>query len=165
VTAVQDPVLQAVGLVVSMVGTFGIAAVGTRATLRSLNTWYVTLRKPVWVPSGRTIGMVWTVLYFVMAVAAWLVWRDLGSDAWLPLALYAAQLTLNALWSVLFFARRDPQAAFLGIVALWGAILATLVSFWTATLWAGVLFVPYLAWVTFAGNLNRIVAKMNPKAA
>lgn len=160
-----DSWTQAFGLVVAFLGTFAAAAVGTRATMRSIGTWYVTLRKPAWVPSGRVIGMVWTVLYVLMAVAAWLVWREQGANAWLPLLLFAVQLGLNALWSILFFGRRDPQAALVGIAALWVAIAATMVTFWTVTAWAGVLFVPYVAWVTFAGNLNRIVAGMNPKVA
>lgn len=164
-TAISDPIMLGVGLASAFVATFAAAAVGTRVTLPSLNTWYVNLRKPEWVPSGRTIGRVWTVLYILMAAAVWLVWRQVGSDATLPVFLFAGQLVLNTLWSVLFFGRRDPQAAFLGILALWGAILATLVSFWSVSVWAGLLFVPYLAWVTFAGNLNRIVAKLNPRVS
>ncbi len=163
--AVSDPLLLGLGLLVSFLSTFAAAAVGSRATVASVGTWYVTLRKPAWVPSGRTIGMVWSVLYALMAVAAWLVWQNQGADAWFPLLLFAGQLGLNTLWSILFFGRRDPQAALIGIVALWAAILATLVTFWAVTPWAGILFVPYLAWVTFAGNLNRIVAGMNPKTA
>lgn len=163
--AISDPILLAFGLGISFLGTFAAAAVGSRATVASLDTWYVTLRKPAWVPSGRTIGLVWTVLYVLMAVAAWLVWREAVAGAWLPLSLFAVQLALNALWSVLFFGRRDPQSALVGIAALWTAILVTLVAFWAVTSWAGILFVPYLAWVTFAGNLNRIVAGLNPRAA
>ena len=162
-TVVQDPVLQGVGLAVSFAGTFAAAGVGIRATIASVNTWYVGLRKPSWVPSGRTIGMVWTVLYVLMAVAAWLAWREAGAAAWPVLLLYGVQLALNALWSVLFFGRRNPRAALAEIVVLWAAILATLLGFWTVSLWAGLLFVPYLAWVTFAANLNRIVAATNLK--
>ncbi len=163
--AITDPLIQVLGLVVSFVGTFAAAAVGIRSTMASVNTWYVQLRKPSWVPSGRTIGLVWTVLYVLMAVSAWLVWRERGLDASIPLALFAVQLVLNSLWSILFFGRRDPRSALLEIWVLWVAILATLVSFWTATPLAGLLLVPYLAWVTFAGNLNRIVVRMNPGTA
>ncbi len=164
-TPITDTLVQSIGFVASFGGTFAAAAVGSRATMRSVNTWYPTLRKPSWVPSGRTIGLIWTVLYVLMAAAAWLVWRDQGVDAWPALGLFAVQLALNALWSILFFGRRDPDAAFVGILALWGAILATLVAFWAVDAWAGMLFVPYLVWVTFAGNLNRIVANLNPKTA
>ncbi len=163
--AVTDLLLQVVGLIVAFLGTFAAAGIGIRATIPSVTTWYATLRKPSWVPSGRAIGMIWTVLYVLMALAVWLAWREQGSDAWLPVALYVLQLALNSLWSVLFFGRRSPKAALAEIVALWAAILATLVAFWTVTIWAGILFVPYLAWVTFAGNLNRIVVRMNPGTA
>lgn len=157
--------IQAIGLVVAFGATFAVAAGGTRATIASLNTWYVTLKKPAWVPSGRTIGLVWTALYLLMAAAAWLVWRELGLDALVPLIVYSVQLVLNALWSILFFRRRNPRAALIEIVVLWAAILATLLDFWSISLLAGILFVPYLAWVTFAANLNRIVARMNPTPA
>ena len=130
-----------------------------------MDTWYAQLRKPSWVPSGRSIGLVWTVLYVLMAVAAWLVWREQGFDAWIALVLFALQLILNSLWSVLFFGRRNPRAAFLEIWVLWVAILATLVSFWLVTSLAGLLLVPYLAWVAFAGNLNRVVLRMNRAAS
>ena len=164
-TAISDPVLQGVGLAVSFVATFAAAAVGSRSTLAAVNTWYVGLRKPSWVPSGRTIGLVWSVLYVLMAVSAWLVWRERGLDAWFPLALFGLQLVLNSLWSILFFGRRNPRAALQEILALWVAILATLVAFWIVTPLAGLLLVPYIAWVTFAGNLNRIVWRMNPLTA
>ncbi len=133
--------------------------------MASVNTWYRGLRKPDWVPSGRTIGLVWSVLYVLMAVAAWLVWREQGFEAWIPLAMFGVQLVLNSLWSILFFGRRNPRAAFQEILVLWVAILATLVSFWIVTPLAGLLLVPYIAWVTFAGNLNRIVWRMNPATA
>lgn len=163
-TAVEDPLVQALGFVAAFAATFAAAAIGSRATIASVNTWYAGLRKPSWVPSGRAIGLIWSVLYVLMALAAWLVWREAGSRAALPLALYGVQLVLNALWSLLFFGRRNPKAALVEIGVLWVAIAATLAAFWAVTIWAGLLFVPYLAWVTFAGNLNRIVVRMNPAA-
>jgi tryptophan-rich sensory protein len=165
IPAIQDPLTDAVGLIVSLAATFAVAAGGTRATLASLRTWYPELKKPDWVPSGRTIGLVWTVLYVLMAVAAWLVWRELGLAALIPLVVYSVQLVLNALWSILFFRRRNPRAAFVEVVVLWLAVLATLLDFWGISVLAGLLFVPYLAWVTFAANLNRIIARMNPQAS
>lgn len=136
---------------------------GARSTIASVNSWYRGLRKPDWVPSGRTIGLVWSVLYVLMAVAAWLVWRQQGLDAWIAIGLFGLQLALNSLWSILFFGRRNPKAAFQEILVLWVAILATLLLFWIVTPLAGLLLVPYLAWVTFAGNLNRVVWRMNPE--
>lgn len=91
----------------------------------------------------------------MMAVAAWIVWRQAGfAGAKLPLALFAIQLTLNSLWSVLFFGLQNPGAAVVEIILLWAAILATLIAFWRRSSWAGGLLVPYLAWVSFAAVLN-----------
>ena len=164
-SSVEDPLVLGIGLAVSFAVSFGAAAVGSRSTMASVTTWYVGLRKPDWVPSGGTIGLVWSVLYVLMAVSAWLVWLEEGLDAWIPLTLFGLQLVLNSLWSILFFGRRNPRAALQEIVLLWIAVLATLVSFWIVTPLAGLLLVPYLAWVAFAGNLNRIVWRMNRETA
>ncbi len=150
----------AVALVVSFAATFATAYVGSRFTFRSLESWYVALRKPTWAPSGRTIGAIWSVLYVLMALTAWLVWWEGGSVA-MPLILFGIQLVLNAAWSWLFFGRRNPRVAFAEILVLWAAILATLLAFWTVTWVAGILFVPYLAWVTFAGYVNLTLWRMN----
>lgn len=96
------------------------------------------------------------------AVAAWLVWRQAGfAGAKLPLALFAIQLALNSLWSVLFFGLHQSGAAAVEIVLLWGAILATLIAFWRRSRWAGGLLVPYLAWVSFASVLNFTIWRLN----
>ncbi len=150
----------AVVLVLSFAVTFSTAYIGSRFTFRSLSSWYVGLRKPSWAPSGRTIGTIWSVLYFLMAIAAWLVWWDAGLLV-VPFALFAAQLVLNAGWSWLFFGRRNPRIAFAEILVLWLVILATLVAFWTVTWVAGLLFVPYLAWVSFASYVNLTLWRMN----
>ena len=99
-----------------------------------------------------------------MAVATWLVCRQQALGAWIPTGLFGLQLALNSLWSIPFFGRRNPKAAFQEILVLWVAILATLLLFWIVTPLAGLLLVPYLAWVTIAGNMNRVVWRMNPKA-
>ncbi len=156
-----DLLLDLLALVGFFALSFSAAAVGTRYTVAALGTWYAALRKPSWTPSGRTIGAVWTVLYALMAIAAWIVWREAGL-AWLPLSLFVLQLVLNAAWSWLFFGRRDLGGALAEIVVLWFAVLATAISFWMASPLAGLLFAPYLAWVVVAGNLNRILLRMNP---
>ena len=150
----------AVALLVSFAACFGTAYVGSRFTFRSLSSWYAGLRKPDWAPSGRTIGTIWSVLYFLMAVAAWLVWWEAGLVA-VPLPLFAVQLILNAGWSWLFFGRRNPRLAFAELLVLWAVILATLVAFWSVTWVAGLHFVPYLAWVTFASYENITLWRMN----
>lgn len=151
----------AVALVLSFAATFSTAFVGSRFTFRSLSSWYVGLRKPSWAPSGRTIGAIWSVLYILMAIAAWLVWWEAGFLV-VPLGLFAVQLALNAGWSWLFFGRRNPRIAFAEILVLWLFILATLVAFWTVAWVAGLLFVPYLAWVSFASYVNLTLWRMNP---
>ena len=94
-----------------------------------------------------------------MAVAAWLVWRR--GNALVPLSLFAIQLAINATWSWLFFGLHSPGAAFIDVVLLWVAILATMLSFWFRSTVAGILFVPYLAWVSFATVLNFTIWRLN----
>ena len=152
---------QIAGLVVSLLIVFGIATLGGFFTNLSVDSWYPTLNKPSWTPSGATIGTVWTLLYTLMGIAAWIVWRSTSGDRTRPLALYCLQLFLNAGWSALFFGLRSPGLALLEIGVLWIAILATVTTFWKASKLAAVLMVPYLIWVSFAGVLNAMIWKMN----
>lgn len=124
--------------------------------------WYASLNKPAWNPPGWIFGPVWTALYTMMAVAAWLVWRQGGwSRQRTPLVLFAVQLALNALWTPLFFGLHRPDLAFAGIVALWLAICATMVAFRRVSRPAVWLLAPYLAWVSFAAALNLTLWRMN----
>jgi translocator protein len=117
--------------------------------------WYGTLDKPFFTPPASLFGPVWTVLYLSMAVSAWLVWRREGfSGAQAAMALFSAQLVLNLLWSVIFFGLEAPGLALVEIVALWTAILLTILAFSKISRPAGWLLVPYLAWVSFATALN-----------
>jgi benzodiazapine receptor len=153
---------QVVGLVVAIGACFAVAALGSAMTIPSIGTWYATLSKPSWNPPNWIFGPVWSALYLVMAVAAWMVWRKSGLSAALgPLALFALQLALNCAWSGLFFALHKPWLAFADIAVLWLAIVATMISFARVSLFGSVLLAPYLLWVTFAGILNFTVAKMN----
>jgi len=125
--------------------------------------WYAQLRKPAWNPPNWIFGPVWTALYTMMATAAWLVWRRGGLPGQrVPLALFVAQLLLNAAWTPLFFGLRAPGLAFAGILLLWLAILATILAFWRAHRPAAALLAPYLAWVTFAAVLNHTLWRLNP---
>jgi len=149
-------------LVLFVLIVLGVAAIGSVATSRSVSTWYTELRKPSFNPPSWLFGPVWTVLYLTMAVAAWLVWRRHGlAGAALPLAIFAAQLILNAGWSILFFGLRHPGLALADIVALWLAILATIIAFWRVSPLAGALLLPYLAWVAFACILNWSIWSLN----
>lgn len=122
--------------------------------------WYGTLNKPSWNPPAWLFGPVWTALYTLMAVAAWLVWKKVGCSR--PLAIYAIQLALNAAWTPLFFGFHQIGMALVVIVCLWMAILATLLSFWKVRTAAGLMFVPYLIWVSFATVLNFTLWSLNP---
>lgn len=141
----------------------GTAGLGAAWTNLSVGDWYVTLNKPSWNPPKWVFGPVWTTLYIMMAIAAWLVWRTKGlAGGWLPLLLFGVQLFLNAAWSALFFGMRSPGIAFADILLLWLAILATIIGFGRLSNLAALLLVPYLAWVSFATALNWSIWRMNP---
>jgi benzodiazapine receptor len=151
-----------VGLIVAIVTVFAAAAVGGAATSSSVGTWYAALQKPSFNPPAWVFGPVWTVLYLMVAIAAWLIWLKHGiADAQLPLALFGLQLALNMAWSVLFFGLRNPGLALVDIALLWLAIVATLVAFWRLSPAAGALLLPYLAWVSFAAILNYSLWALN----
>lgn len=153
---------QTIGLIILLALCFAAAALGSAATYPRIDDWYAALAKPSWTPPNWVFGPVWTVLYIAMALAAWLVWRQRGwAGARLPLLLFGVQLGLNVAWSWLFFGLRSPGLGFADIILLWIAIAATLVAFWRRSRIAGLLFVPYLAWVTFATALNFSIWRMN----
>jgi benzodiazapine receptor len=142
---------QAAGLAGFVGISFLAAYLGARATMDSVGSWYAQLARPPWSPPNWVFGPVWTVLYACMGVAAWLVWRREGWSG--AILLFAVQLALNAAWSFAFFGWRSPLAGLVNIVLLWIAIGATLLRFW--------LFVPYIAWVTFAAALNFAIWRLN----
>lgn len=153
---------QVLGLIVALLVCYGAAAVGGIFTASSVNTWYQTLQKPSYNPPDWVFGPVWTVLYGMMAVATWLVWRGMGvGTTRLPLLLFAVQLCLNVAWSGIFFGLQQPGWAFLELCALWVAICATAALFWRVSPLAGWLMVPYLLWVSFAAVLNLNVWLLN----
>lgn len=139
--------------------TFCAAAFGARF---GPDEWYRQLAKPTWTPPNAIFAPVWTILYLLMATAAWLIWKRHGvAGAVVPLALFIFQLALNAAWSWQFFGRHRPQAALVDIVVLWAVIAATLISFWLLDPLPGILLIPYLAWVSFATALNWAIWRMN----
>jgi tryptophan-rich sensory protein len=129
--------------------------IGSLFTMPAIPSWYAALNKPAFTPSGMVIGTVWIVLYTLMGISLYLVWQKGVSRKTKP-ALYAfgIQLALNALWSFLFFGLRSPLYGLIGIVALWFAILVTIITFRKISMQAAWLLVPYIAWVTFATFLN-----------
>lgn len=146
---------------------FVAAAVGGAFTAKPVQTWYRTIRKPAWNPPDWLFGPVWTVLYILMAVALWRVWR-VGWDqpgVRSAVILFLIQLVLNVLWSAIFFGRRQLWWGFVEICLLWVLILATLLVFFGLEPLAGYLLFPYLAWVTFAGILNFVVWRLNRRGS
>ena len=124
--------------------------------------WYAGLAKPSWNPPSWVFGPVWSVLYTLMAVAAWLVWCRGGWRAQgRPLGLYLVQLVLNAAWSPLFFGFHRPGLALIDIILMFIAIAATMLAFFRVRTVAGLLLVPYLIWVGFASILNFTLWWMN----
>jgi len=136
--------------------TLSAAAIGSAFTARSVRNWYPALRKPPGTPPASYFGPMRTVLYFLMTLAAWNIWRI--GDGWSggspAITIYLIQLALNAIWSAIFFGLRAPGLALAEIILLWAAILATVISFWRISPFSGALLVPYLAWVTYAAYLN-----------
>jgi tryptophan-rich sensory protein len=152
---------QRVGLVAWLTGSFIAAGIGGAASVQA-GPFYTQLVRPEWSPPSYIFGPVWTVLYALMGIAAWLVWRVAGfRAAKVALTLFLMQLALNALWSWLFFAWHRGALAFADIVVLWVLIVATLIAFWRIRPLAGALLVPYLVWVSFASALNYVLWQRN----
>ncbi len=154
----------AVRQAMTLIGWLGLsfAAAGTAAFV-STDDWYLGLNKPAWNPPAWVFAPTWTFLYATMAVAAWLVWREGGWRAQgRALGLFLLQWALNALWTPLFFGLHRPGHALIDILALWLVLAATLIAFWRVRRAAGVLLLPYLAWVTVATVLNCAIWRMNP---
>ena len=152
-----------VSLVVAVAISLVVGGLGGIATSSSVATWYQDLNKPPWNPPGWVFGPVWTLLYILMGVALWLVWRS-GWDSpegRMALILFGVQLLFNLLWSLIFFGLRKPGWALLEIGLLWVLILATLVQFYRLRPEAGLLLVPYQLWVTFATALNAAIWWLN----
>ncbi len=150
-------------LLISLAVTYAVAYAGSAYSRPEINTWYAELRKPAFNPPGWVFMPVWTVLYTLMAIAAYLVWQSRVHNRFkvLALSVYLVQLGLNFLWTYLFFAMRQPSYALLNIVALWLMIAITMTLFTRISRVAGLLLVPYLAWVTFAAILNSEIWRLN----
>jgi len=150
-------------LLASIAIVWGAAAIGSVFTAPAIQTWYPTLRKPWFNPPNYIFGPVWTILYTLMGIALFLVWRK-GTDT--PrvkpaLAVFGVQLGLNVLWSVLFFGLRSPLLGLIDIGLLWMAILATIILFFPISVPASLLLIPYVLWVSFAAVLNYFIVRLN----
>lgn len=156
-TAPRNQWLVLIGLILLCLA---VGALGGTVTSGAVESWYRPLAKPAWTPPGWLFAPVWTALYLAMAVAAWLVWktRDRVAPA---MVLFFSQLALNFAWSFLFFGARSPWLGLVDIAFLWLAVLLTMLVFFVKSRLAGWLFVPYLAWVSFAAALNFAIWQLN----
>ncbi len=150
-------------LAISIVASQLAGVLGSVFTARTVSSWYLTLKKPNWTPPSGVFAPVWISLYVMMGIAAFLVWRKgLGHEGVrTALALFLIQLVLNTLWSAAFFGMPSPLAGLIVIVALWMAILATVVAFLRVSVGAGLLLIPYILWVSFAAALNWSIFMLN----
>lgn len=155
---------QSVGLLAWLAVAFAAAAVGAVASVDA-GSFYAQLSRPAWAPPGSAFGPVWSVLYLLMGIAAWLVWREQHAKGLgVALTLFFVQLGANALWSWLFFAWRSGALAFVDVLVLLVLIVATVAAFWRIRRLAGLLMLPYLAWVCLASALTWAVWRGNPGA-
>jgi tryptophan-rich sensory protein len=150
-------------LLLSLVVPLAVGGLAGWTTSAGVAEWYPTLTKPTFNPPAWVFGPVWTLLYLMMGLAVFLVWRRglevEGVRA--ALAVFVVQLVLNGVWSLLFFGLRSPGLAFAEILVLWLAIGVTSWLFWRVVPAAGLLLVPYWAWVSFAAVLNGSIWSLN----
>lgn len=150
-------------LVIAIGVSLSAGAIGSVFTASAIPTWYVDLVKPALNPPSWVFGPVWTVLYLLMGIAAFLIWKkNLNRrDVKMALGIFVVQLVLNALWSIIFFGLHSPGGALVEIVFLWLAILATIIAFAKISQPAAWLLVPYIVWVSFAVYLNYAIWTLN----
>ena len=160
--APTSAVRQSLGLAGWLLASFAAAGIGGVASMNAAG-FYQQLQRPSWAPPAWLFAPVWSALFCLMGIAAWLVWRAYGfRGASTALRLFGAQLVANALWTWLFFAWRQGLLALVEIVVLWLLIAATTFAFWRLSRVAAVMMLPYLAWVSFAAALNYAVWRLNP---
>ncbi|MFC1511198.1 TspO/MBR family protein [Candidatus Margulisiibacteriota bacterium] len=154
--------MKTIKLLISLAVVFLAGFIGQIYTMPSIPTWYATLNKPFFNPPNWIFGPVWTSLYVLMAVAAWLVWqKDWSRAVKIALGFFIGQLALNSLWSIIFFGLHLPLWAFIEIIVLWLAILLTIFKFKALSQPAAWLLVPYILWVSFAAVLNLMIVVLN----
>lgn len=153
----------AYSLVIAIAVSQSAGLLGSLFTFSAIPNWYATLIKPSLNPPAWVFGPVWTVLYTLMGIAAFLVWRKGWNKLQTRRALtvFGIQLLLNALWSIVFFGYHAPGAALVNIVLLWLAIVWTMWEFMKVSRAAVYLLIPYLLWVSFASYLNTAIWWLN----
>ena len=137
--------------------------IGSIFTTPAIPTWYADLIKPALNPPSWVFGPVWTTLFVLMGISAFLVWKKGLEHKYVKIALsiFIGQLVLNTLWSIIFFGLHSPGGAFVELMILWLAILATIIAFARISRLAAWLLIPYILWVSFAGHLNYSIWQLN----
>ena len=136
--------------------------IGSVFTSPAIGKWYAFIKKPSFSPPNWVFAPVWTLLFLLMAVSLYLIWKkEKTKERKTALWIFSYQLLLNILWSILFFGLQSPLAGFIEIIILWLAILATIITFFPLSKPAGLLFLPYLGWVSFAALLNFFLWRLN----
>jgi len=150
-------------LVISVIGCELVGLLGTPFTISAIPTWYANLNKPFFAPPNFIFGPVWTLLYFLMGVSIYLIWKQGWQKKKTRAAgkYFLAQLGLNLIWSPIFFGLRAPLLGLIVIVAMWVFIAKTLQQFYPLSRTAFYLLVPYLLWVSFATLLNGAIVVLN----
>ena len=144
-----------ISLVIFILLCLVLEIVGNLLTKETVSTWYPTLAKPSWTPPDWIFGPVWSILYLMIAVAGWLIYRaEYSHKRTIALMLYGGQLALNFIWSFLFFSLRSPALGLIDIVLLCILISLTIIKAWPVRPLASLLLIPYLAWVLYATSLN-----------
>jgi tryptophan-rich sensory protein len=140
----------------------GVGFLGTLFTIPSIQGWYMTLQKASFNPPPWVFGPIWTTLYFLMGVSIFLLLqKKLKKQRTFLITLFAVQLFLNLLWSVIFFGWHLPLPAMVELILLWITIALLIIDFWKFSKWAAILLIPYLGWVSVAATLNFFVVLLN----
>jgi benzodiazapine receptor len=145
-----------VKLTISILACFAAGGIGSLFTSKSIPTWYPGLKKPRYTPPNQVFGPVWTTLYILMGVSAFFIWQKglTVEGVILAFILFWVQIVLNVLWSIVFFGMKSKGGGVIVIVVLWFLILATIITSFNVSIWAGMLLIPYILWVSVATYLN-----------
>ncbi|HEU0085977.1 MAG TPA: TspO/MBR family protein [Candidatus Paceibacterota bacterium] len=150
-------------LIISIILPQLAGLIGALFTTPAIKDWYVDIIKPELNPPSFVFGPVWTILFILMGISFFIIWKK-GldrKDVKIALGVFIVQLVLNSLWSIIFFGFENPGLAFIEIIFLWIAILATIILFWKISKPAAWLLVPYILWVSFASYLNYMIYVLN----
>lgn len=155
-----------VKLLISIVSCLAAGGIGSLFTYKAIPNWYPTLKKPPYTPPNSAFGPVWTTLYILMGLSIFLIWQGgLAEDnVLLAFIFFWVQLAINAVWSIIFFGMRSKGGGVIVIIFLWLLILATIITSFKVSVWAGALLIPYIVWVSIASYLNIGIWLLNKPA-